>query len=574
MKFSVVVIARNEEKTLPRLINSLRTFQELGGEIIVVDTNSTDHTARIARELGCKVEEVGDRFRVFLSDEQIAEINERFIVEGETDILRSEDSLFDFAAARNFAASLASNSIVAMPDADEIYTQLDLKKINDAIERGVEQLEYNFVFAHDQFGNETIKFLHSKFYDRRKLRWIGIVHEVLSGDACREFFGEDVIKLEHYQNHETNRTGYLKGLAYDCFKNPDNDRNSHYFGRELLYVGRFHSSIKELKRHIDMNKWPAERSQSMIYVGDALKEMGSDQCIEWYQHAFATESGRREPLMRLCQYYFEKNDYQKVACYAMAALQIPMSNFYANNQEDYTDKPHAFLYWALWYLGRKDEAREHFNKALEYKPNHSKYLREYPLFYNLPKVTVLLPTLGRPEGLQKCLDSIKVLNYPQELIEVQCEEDEPRMGVPKRVKKLYEQASGDMFVFASNDTEFTPDCLIIAVLESHTHGLVALNTGRILPDEGNICEHFLIRRDIVEKIGEIFDTDFYHVGVDNLLWAKCKKLGEAYRSTGAIMIHNHFSKSATRSMDSVAQLGWSHADSDRELLKKKLAELE
>jgi glycosyltransferase involved in cell wall biosynthesis len=141
-------------------------------------------------------------------------------------------------------------------------------------------------------------------------------------------------------------------------------------------------------------------------------------------------------------------------------------------------------------------------------------------------MTFVIPTLGREEGLKRCVDSIKNLNYPQDKIEIIIKEDslENRTGVPKLVKQGYEESTGDWIVFASNDTEFTPDSINEALWEG-ADGYVAFNTGLILPDEGNINEHFMIRRDIVEKIGEIFDTDFWHVGCDNLLWAKMKKLG-------------------------------------------------
>lgn len=576
--FDVVLIARNESKTLPRLIESLGEFRNRGGKIFLVDTGSTDNTAQIARDLGCFVEEVGNRFRINLSDEQVDKINNHFIVKGEKTILKSGDSLFDFTNARNFAASLASQDMIAMPDCDEIYTKFDIDLINQAIKDGCEQLEYNFVFAHDQFGNEAVKFMHSKFYNRTKLSWKGIVHEVLKGNAKRQFLDEGVIKLEHWQNHETNRGGYLSGLALDCFQNPENDRNSHYFARELMWNGRTKSAIKEFSRHIAMNGWPAERGQSMIFIGDCYRQLGDNQCIDWYHKAFLVESGRRESLLRLAQYFAERNDHQKVICYASAALQIPEGNFYANQQEDYADKPHTLLYWAFLNLNRRKEAKEHFDKAFAFKPLSSRHLFEYRYFYNLPKVSILIPHRAntndqrREDGLKKCLESIEKLNYPKELIEVIVNND-PEMNVPKKVKKMWEECSGDIAVYAANDTEFTPDSLVIAVIESQEHGLVAFNTGTITPDEGNICEHFLISRDIVEKIGEIFDTDFHHVGVDNLLWAKCKKLGEAYRSKNAIMLHDHFSKKPFQAMDEVYKLGWSKAEKDRALLKIKLAKI-
>ena len=36
----------------------------------------------------------------------------------------------------------------------------------------------------------------------------------------------------------------------------------------------------------------------------------------------------------------------------------------------------------------------------------------------LPTVTFLVPTLNRPEGLKRCLDSIATLTYPKDLIDV------------------------------------------------------------------------------------------------------------------------------------------------------------
>jgi glycosyltransferase involved in cell wall biosynthesis len=53
--FSVVVIARDEARTLPRLVRSLAPVLERGGEVLVVDTGSTDDTVRVARRHGCRV---------------------------------------------------------------------------------------------------------------------------------------------------------------------------------------------------------------------------------------------------------------------------------------------------------------------------------------------------------------------------------------------------------------------------------------------------------------------------------------------------------------------------------------
>jgi SAM-dependent methyltransferase len=190
-----------------------------------------------------------------------------------------------------------------------------------------------------------------------------------------------------------------------------------------------------------------------------------------------------------------------------------------------------------------------------------------------PKMTFVIPTLGREEGLKRCLDSIEVLNYPKEQIEVIVKQDsfENRTGVPKLVKQGVEQSTGEWVVFASNDTEFAPDSIREALWEGNA-GYVAFNTGEVSPDEGNINEHFMIRKDIIEKIGEVFDTEFYHCGCDNLLLAKMRKLGVFKRAARAVIKHYHFTKGAE--MDKTYTLGWSKVEEDRLLLAKKLKELE
>jgi len=57
-EFSIIVPAYNEEAELPRALDALRAAIEStgrAGELVVVDNNSTDATARIAREAGARV---------------------------------------------------------------------------------------------------------------------------------------------------------------------------------------------------------------------------------------------------------------------------------------------------------------------------------------------------------------------------------------------------------------------------------------------------------------------------------------------------------------------------------------
>ena len=739
-KFSIVMIAKNEAKTLPKCIESLKDFISRKGEIILCDTGSTDGTAGLARSLGCTVTEVGSKFITIIDEETATNINKKFIVDGEEEILQAGNSLFDFAAARNYATSLAKNDMVCTLDADEAYSVFDIDKLNSLIDEGYQQFEYQFVYAHNSYGKPTIQFVQSKFFDRRVVSWSGIVHEVLGGNAKIKLLGQDIILLEHWQQQQGDHRGnYLVGLALDCYQNPDKDRQSHYFARELMWKGRPKSALKEFKRHVAMNRWVAECSQSMIFMGDIFGRLNQlSEQIEWYSKAFHHDPNRREALIKLAYFYKFNNKPLAIIAYAKAALEIPWTDYYANDRAMYEHIPHELLYWAYGWVGNIPEAQKHILKALSYCPSHPDYARDtkyyfgypdngiegwmtfeelswlnkmaknhlsiaelgswkgrsthalatackgtitaidtwlgssdvkdltnrmakqedvfetfkkntkqfnnivtnrnkgndaaknysdksfdvvfidaghtyeevkedintwlpkakmilcghdylsgtwmevikavdekfgkpdglaYSIWYKylVPKVSFIIPTLGRPEGLKRCLDSINNLNYPKELIEVIVLDGEGT--VPQKVAKGLWQAKNEYIVFASNDIEFTPDSLYNAL--QIDKGLVAFNTGIVGPDEGNICEHFIIKKDLIKRLGgEIFDTDFNHVGCDNLLWAKAKKLGENGRSENAIVYHYHFSKG--QPFDDVYEKGWKHVKKDRELLAKKL----
>jgi glycosyltransferase involved in cell wall biosynthesis len=184
-KFSVVVIAKNEEKTLPRLLESVKGVDE----VVICDTGSTDNTIEVAKKYGAKVVE-GD-FREKIDKEMADTINALARENGEPDIVKEGELAFNFAKARNFAASQAKNDIIFMPDADEIV-DWDLEEVG-RLWNDTDRLEYNFIFAWDKDGKPLIQFLHSKFYDRRKYAWFRVIHEVLLPIGTKEwerFFNE------------------------------------------------------------------------------------------------------------------------------------------------------------------------------------------------------------------------------------------------------------------------------------------------------------------------------------------------------------------------------------------------
>lgn len=107
-RYSVIIPAFNEERYLPRLLESLAVARNVYGpaegiEIIVADNASTDGTARVAAERGCRVTRV-----------------ERRVI----------------AAARNGGAAEARGEILAFVDADMRVHPETFRAIDRAIATG------------------------------------------------------------------------------------------------------------------------------------------------------------------------------------------------------------------------------------------------------------------------------------------------------------------------------------------------------------------------------------------------------------------------------------------------------
>jgi glycosyltransferase involved in cell wall biosynthesis len=577
--FSVVLIARNEYKTLPRLMASLEAFRARGGNVYLLDTGSVDGTPTLAEQLGCHVTCVGERFLLTIDPDTAAKINAG-LDKSDFPAVRAGDRVFDYSAARNFAASLADQDVVAMPDCDEEYTKLDLDKINESIQQGHQQFEYDFVFAHDEHGNELIKFRHCKFYHRKKLRWTGVVHEVLSGESRRVYLPPSTMKLEHWQQPNENRARYLPGLALDCHLNPDNDRNCHYYARELYYHGRHRSAIRQFERHVGMKGWPSEAAQSVIFMGDCWMSLRDEEkALACWQKATLMDASRREPWMRLADHFFRKGDHQKTASYAAAALTIPWADFYANNVAHYRDQPHALLYWALWWLGDREGSFTHWRKARELNPDHPKYRQDSVFYLDLlnPKVSVVIPTLNRPQQLEALVGSLTKDLTGWSNFEVVVQRDAEMEGAPKTLKKAVEASTGDYILFLGDDCRPQKGFMRSALARMFSafpkaDGLVGLND--CIWDGKELATHWMGSRSLLPKLdGEFFHTGYFHAGCDNELTARCKKMGLYVWEPEARITHDHPTRFGWEHADEVHLRAYSKVDEDRKLLAQRAHDL-
>jgi glycosyltransferase involved in cell wall biosynthesis len=368
--FSIVVIARNEAHTLPRLVRSLEAFMRRGGEVLVLDNGSVDDTVGVARRYGCRVEEAGSTFDARLDEMQAETIERRFARDGEGPLVRPGDRVFDFAAARQHAGWLATNDLVLQLDASDEVAALDVERLEARLTSQPDcVLEYGL-----QLGGVTL--MVSRLYDRRRRHWKGRVHEGLysneaspPGPASRIRCTERELLIRHHKDEGKPRS-YRAGLALDALAHPEQPRWKHYLGRELYYYRWYRSALAVLEEHVAMTDgWSAERSQSLCFIGECLEALGKpDAAADSYRCASTVDGTRREPLLRLAALCSRRGDFQGAATYAAEALTIARTSAYAEPDANYTWLPHSLLYWSLFWLGRREEARRHWETCRRLAP--------------------------------------------------------------------------------------------------------------------------------------------------------------------------------------------------------------
>lgn len=369
--FSVVVIAKNEARALPRLLAGLTGFQERGGEVLVVDTGSTDETLVRARAHGCHVVEVGSRFITTLTPEQADAINHRFAAADESPLVLGDGRpMFDFGAARQLAGELARHDHVLQLDASDELLAFDIDFLNDRLRaREASRFEYTL-----RLGTNRLRVM--RFYDRTLDQWRGRVHEALypltptSPERKPTVQCSETALLVQHHKDTTKERNYLYGLALDALEHPDNPRWTHYLGRELHYQGRYRSAIPVLLEHAaNEQAWSAERSESLCLAGQCFEATGKPgRADESYKRAFAVDPTRREPLIRLAALASHRGEFEASVAYAAEALTIPRTSAFAESDANYSYLPRTFMYWGLFWVGRQAEARAHWEECRRLAP--------------------------------------------------------------------------------------------------------------------------------------------------------------------------------------------------------------
>ncbi len=341
MKIAISTIALNEEKFVDRFMDMAL---EADG-VFVLDTGSADDTVGKLRYRGASV--------------TIGHVKP-----------------WRFDTARNAALDLvpADYDIVVSVDLDEVFERGWAQAIRDAWTPETTRLRYQYAWSHNEDGSDGITFWYDKIVSRKHYRWILPVHEIFTIkagiDEVQTF--TDKVKLHHWPDNTKSRSSYLPLLELAAKESPTDDRTAHYYGRELMFYGRYDDAIKQLKIHLELPTalWGAERCASMRFIARCFMSLGNlGEALSWALRAVAESQHDREPWIELAKIYQALNNHAGMfyACeQALAITKRPTS--YICEPFAWNHEPYDLAALGAWYIGLKDKARSYAALAVELNP--------------------------------------------------------------------------------------------------------------------------------------------------------------------------------------------------------------
>ena len=341
MKVAVYSISKNEEQFVARWVESAKDADM----ILLADTGSTDNTVQVAKDLGVTVIEI-------------------------------EVKPWRFDKARN-------KSLDAIPwdydycialDIDEVLKPGWREELEIMYHLNITRPRYKYVWSWNEDGSEGLVYGGDKIHARKYYTWKHPVHEVCKSTNKKQTEAWCGVEIHHHPDTSKSRGQYLDLLALSVKEDPHDDRNAHYYARELLMYGKKDEAKVEFLRHLNLPtaKWKPERSNSYRYISKCVE---GDEQIEWLFKAIAEYPEGREAWVELAMRYYEREDWH--GCY-----------FAAKKATEITEKPLAYFNeaWAwngyiydigsvaAFRLGQDEDALEWGLLALEFAPDDQRLI--------------------------------------------------------------------------------------------------------------------------------------------------------------------------------------------------------
>lgn len=344
MKIAVYTIAKNEEQFVERWAESAKEADYR----FILDTGSSDDTVARAIALGVNV--------------AVGSI-----------------SPWRFDDARNISLGLIPSDIdicIAL-DMDEVLVEgwrEHLEQINPETTRP--RYQYTWSWNGDKPG---LQYGGDKIHRRHGYRWHHPVHEVLRTDRTEEVQEWIGLEIHHHPDHSKSRGQYFPLLELAVEEDPFDDRNQYYLAREYFFNGMYDKAIDMFVKHLENPKatWGPERAASYRY----LAKCNPARAQEYLEEACKEAPGRREALVELAQYYYEKKNWRMCKAIAFSAISITEKPLdYLCEEFAWGSLPYDLLAISCYNIGDKNMAYRYGVKAFELNPEDDRLARNIEFY--------------------------------------------------------------------------------------------------------------------------------------------------------------------------------------------------
>lgn len=356
ISISLCMIVKNEEKTIARLLDSIKGLVD---EIIIVDTGSNDNTKKI--------------------------------VSSYTDKIYDFKWVNDFSAARNYAFSLANKEYCLWLDADDVvleddYNNFKSLKENLSNDVSVVMMKYNTNF--DEDNNPTFSFYRERLLRREdEFKWAGFIHEAIS--VRGKVYYSDIAITHKKLDKEYSRRNldiYEYHLELGTHFNP---RDKFYFAREMYYHAKFEKAIEKYQEFLLEDGWIENKIEACQFIALCYKRLNKERdYISWLINSFVYDKPRAEICCDIGAYFYDKKKYDlSIYWYSIASSCVRNDSSGAFvKPECYGYIPFIQLCLCYYAINDIDKAIACNKRAGEFKPNDRAYLYNVEFFDKLKKV--------------------------------------------------------------------------------------------------------------------------------------------------------------------------------------------
>lgn len=340
LPISVCIIAKNEEKFIQGCLEHLKPY---GFEIVLVDTGSTDRTKEIAAQF--------------------------------TDKIYDFEWIKDFSAARNFAASKATNDWIISIDCDEYLEKYDTKELLLHMKSFPDSS--GSIILHDMEKDDIHYSSYNlyRIYNRKYFHFENAIHEqLLRIDKKPATSFETSFTVKHYgysldeaalqKKNERN----IELLLQISKENPDNPYYYFQLGKSYSVLGNDELSLSYFEKATSLEVEPkVPYVQELIYCyGHKLLEMKQYETALGLAGIYEEMKFCPEYIYLMGLIYMYNDEYVKAIAEFTKVQTMKSPTEFLNGVTTY--QPLYQLGLIFEFLGKKDIAITYYKKAGDFSP--------------------------------------------------------------------------------------------------------------------------------------------------------------------------------------------------------------